>query len=180
MSPSTDLAALRARLPYRDCAGAALFNRQGLVFVGHRMRDIANDPEARAWQMPQGGIDKGEDPLGAARRELAEETGVRSVSLLAELPDWVFYDLPDAALGLALKGKYRGQRQRWFAFLFEGTESEINVLDPGHGEKPEFDRWQWAPLTDLPELIVPFKRLAYEQIVQGFAHLPQAVRDRQR
>src|SRR5690606_23588142 len=114
------------------------------------------------WQMPQGGIDKGEDPLRAALRELHEETSISTASLLAEAPEWIYYDLPDAALGIALKGLYRGQRQRWFAFAFTGTENEINVENPVGGKfSAEFDAWRWEKLVQTPALIVPFKRAAY-------------------
>jgi len=166
----------RESLPYRDCVGIALFNAQGLVFIGRRrpQQEAEGSEEIAApWQMPQGGIDKGEDPLKAALRELEEETSVRSVSLLAELPEWVHYDLPDAALGIALKGKYRGQRQRWFAFAFTGADSEIDVLAPGGGRFPaEFDAWRWARLEETPDLIVPFKKDAYRTIVAGFSDIP--------
>jgi putative (di)nucleoside polyphosphate hydrolase len=129
--------------------------------------------------MPQGGIDKGEEPLAAALRELFEETSIRSVTLVAEAPGWITYDLPDEALGIALKGKYRGQRQRWFAFRFTGDDSEIDVADPGDGAMPaEFDAWRWEPLEQLPDLIVPFKRAAYLEVVAAFAHLPAEIRGR--
>jgi putative (di)nucleoside polyphosphate hydrolase len=172
--------ALRQRLPYRDCAGVALFNRQGKVLIGRRR--MGDDPEESAlhgapWQMPQGGIDKGEAPLDAARRELFEETSVSSIDLVAEAPDWVLYDLPDDMLGSALKGKYRGQRQRWFAFLFTGDEREIDVLAPGGGKfHAEFDDWRWEELERLPELIVAFKRDAYAAVVAAFADIPERVR----
>ena len=172
----------REAMPYRDCAGAAVFNAEGRVFIGRRKADF--DPEATAestapWQMPQGGIDKGEAPLAASRRELFEETSIRSVELLAEAPGWITYDLPDEALGVALKGKYRGQRQRWFAYRFLGEEREINVREPGDGAMPaEFDEWRWEALERLPELIVPFKRQAYQQVVAAFAGLPARVRGR--
>ncbi len=121
--------------------------------------------------MPQGGIDKGEDPLGAARRELWEETGMRTVGLLAEMPGWVNYDLPRELVGIAFKGRYRGQTQKWFAFRFEGDESEIAINPPPGGHAPEFDAWEWKPMDELPELIVPFKRGVYEQVVAAFRHL---------
>jgi putative (di)nucleoside polyphosphate hydrolase len=147
------------------------------VFIGRRI--AAGDPENSAglgapWQMPQGGIDKGEDPLRAALRELHEETGITSVSLLAEAPEWICYDLPEDALGIALKGKYRGQRQRWFAFAFTGEEREIDVLTPGNGKfKAEFDAWRWERLSRVSSLIVPFKQAAYEQVAAAFAHVPR-------
>ena len=123
--------------------------------------------------MPQGGIDKGETARDAALRELFEETSIRSVELVAEAPGWIYYDLPDDALGIALKGKYRGQRQRWFAYRFTGTDSEINVTEPGDGSMPaEFDRWRWEKLEALPQLIVPFKKQAYIEVVTAFRDLP--------
>src|SRR5487761_2026711 len=128
---------LRQRLPYRDCAGVALFNAEGKVFIGRRKTgdDPERGPESGApWQMPQGGIDDGESPLEAARRELFEETSVTSFELVAEAPEWILYDLPDELLGKALRGRYRGQRQRWFAFRFTGTPQEIDVLAPGGGK----------------------------------------------
>jgi putative (di)nucleoside polyphosphate hydrolase len=170
----------REDLPYRDCVGVAVFNAQGLVFVGRRQPE--GDPEHVSvmdspWQMPQGGIDKGEAPIDAAWRELYEETSIRSVELIAEAPDWIYYDLPDAALGIALKGKYRGQRQRWFAFRFTGNDSEIDVLAPGGGAHPaEFDKWRWEELEKLPDLIVPFKRDAYLEVVEAFRTVPAGIR----
>ena len=167
----------RETLPYRDCVGVAVFNNAGEVLIGQRRP--ANDPEDTSevdapWQMPQGGIDKGEDPLRAALRELHEETNITSVSLLAEAPEWIHYDLPDEALGVALGGKYRGQRQRWFAFAFTGAEREIDVLTPGGGKfNAEFDAWRWEKLSRTPALIVPFKKEAYEKIVEAFADIPE-------
>jgi putative (di)nucleoside polyphosphate hydrolase len=170
----------REELPYRDCVGTAVFNAEGLVFIGRRKAQ--DDPENSAvlgapWQMPQGGIDKGETPIEAAWRELFEETSIRTAELLAEAPEWIYYDLPDESLGIALKGKYRGQRQRWFAFRLTGDESEINVTAPGGGAHPaEFDAWRWEALEALPDLIVPFKRDAYREIVRAFADLPEKLR----
>ncbi len=160
-------------LPYRPCVGIMVLNRDGLVWAGRR---IAEDDSEMAgatklWQMPQGGIDKGEDPLPAARRELYEETGMRSVTLLAEAPRWIDYDLPREVLGIALKGKFRGQTQKWFAFRFEGDESEIAINPPPGGHTPEFDAWEWKPMAELPDLIVPFKRRSYEEVVAAFRHL---------
>lgn len=125
-------------------------------------------PSEYCWQFPQGGIDKGEDPLPAAKRELYEETGIQSVSLLAEAPDWFNYDLPEDLIGVALKGKFRGQTQKWFAFRFEGDEAEINITHPPDGSDQEFDAWEWRDLSEMPELIVPFKRGIYEQVVAEF------------
>ena len=167
----------RESLPYRDCVGIAVFNAQGNVFIGRRKPE--DDPEDSSemgspWQMPQGGIDEGEDPLRAALRELYEETNITAVSLLAEAPEWIHYDLPDELLGIALRGKYRGQRQRWFAFAFTGQESEIDVEAPGGGKfKAEFDAWRWERLARTPSIIVPFKRPAYEKVVAAFGDIPQ-------
>lgn len=171
----------RKEMPYRDCVGVTVFNPRGKVFIGRRKPE--GDPEDSSefgspWQMPQGGMDKGEAPIDTAYRELFEETSIKSVRLLAEAPDWIYYDLPDEALGIALKGKYRGQRQRWFAFAFTGEEGEIDVHNPGGGRHPaEFDRWRWEELAKLPDLIVPFKRDAYLKIVAAFADLPDKVRN---
>ena len=121
--------------------------------------------------MPQGGIDKGEDPLEAARRELYEETGMRSVSLIGETVDWINYDLPRELVGTVWKGKYRGQRQKWFAFRFEGDESEIHINPPPGGHQAEFDRWDWRGMDELTGLVVPFKRHVYEQVIAAFRHL---------
>jgi putative (di)nucleoside polyphosphate hydrolase len=171
---------IREQMPYRDCVGTAVFNPAGKVFVGRRIPD--EDPEDSAergapWQMPQGGIDKGEAPVDTAYRELFEETNIRSVRLLAEAPDWIYYDLPDEALGIALKGKYRGQRQRWFAFGFEGPDSEIDVAHPGDGGvHAEFNAWRWEELARTPDLIVPFKRDAYVKVVSAFADIPDQLR----
>jgi len=179
-SAEQDMKSLRETLPYRDCVGVAVFNRDGKVLVGRRMADLKLEDRtevAAPWQMPQGGIDKGEEPYPAALRELFEETSIRSVERLAEAPGWIYYDLPDDALGIGLKGKYRGQRQRWFAFLFTGEEGEINVTSPGDGSMPaEFDAWRWEALEALPGLIVPFKRRAYEAVVAAFAGLPGKLR----
>jgi putative (di)nucleoside polyphosphate hydrolase len=170
----------REKMPYRDCVGVAVFNETGRVLIGRRKPE--NDPEdnseaAAPWQMPQGGIDKGEQPEEAGLRELFEETSIRSVEQIGEAPGWIYYDLPDEALGIALKGKYRGQRQRWFAYRFVGDESEINVLEPGDGSMPaEFDSWRWEELDQLPDLIVPFKREAYLQVVDAFRALPRKLR----
>ena len=153
-------------LPYRDNVGACLFNAAGLVLVARRA-DMPNaEGPAGGWQLPQGGMDPGEDPRVAVFRELEEEIGTARAEILAEHPEWLFYDLPPELIGKALKGKYRGQRQRWFAMRFLGAESDIRLdLDP----HPEFDAWRWARLAELPGLIVAFKRPIYEILARDFA-----------
>jgi len=157
-------------LPYRPCVGVALFNREGRVFVGRRRSEAGPEHVARgyAWQMPQGGIDPGENPYVAALRELHEETNVRSVEPLGEIDDWLSYDLPRDVAGRAWKGRYRGQSQKWFAFRFRGDDGEIDIRSPA-GHKPEFDEWRWERLERLPELIIPFKRPVYERVARAFA-----------
>ena len=154
-----------ATLPYRPCAGVMLMNRDGRVFVGQRI-----DTTLEAWQMPQGGIDEGEDARTAAIRELGEETGVMpdKVTLVAEAPAELLYELPPDLVGTVWKGRYRGQRQRWFLFRFVGEDADIRI-DTAH---PEFRAWRWADPAELPDLIVPFKRDLYEQVLAAFrAHL---------
>ncbi|WEZ81957.1 RNA pyrophosphohydrolase [Rhizobium sp. 32-5/1] len=160
-------------LPYRPCVGVMVLNRDGLVWAGRRIPIVNSeyDGSAQLWQMPQGGIDKGEDPLKAAYRELYEETGMQTVSLLAETHGWINYDLPPRLIGIGLKGKYRGQTQRWYAFRFEGEETEIAINPPPGGHDPEFDEWAWKPMRELAGLIVPFKRKVYEEVVAAFEHL---------
>ena len=126
---------------------------------------------SHVWQMPQGGVDPGEDTWAAAKRELYEETSVRSVEKLGEVPDWLIYDIPRTVAGRTWKGRYRGQRQKWFAVRFTGKDSEINVANPGGGHKAEFISWRWEPMKNLPELIVPFKRPVYERVVKEFSRL---------
>ena len=157
-------------LPYRPCVGIMLLNKDGLVFVGHRREKRLKEHVAPGyeWQMPQGGIDAGETPYQAAIRELGEETNVTSVSLLGEAPHWLSYDLPRRIATQSYKGRYRGQRQKWFAFRFEVDEGEIDIDAPA-GHKPEFDGWRWEQMDRLPGLIIPFKRPVYEQVVEFFA-----------
>lgn len=156
-----------AEYPYRAAVGIMLLNREGKVWVGRRRPKWACDHSAQIWQMPQGGIEKFEPPLVAAKRELYEETGVTSVEILAEHGDWLTYDLPEHLLGIALKGRYRGQRQKWFAMRFLGTDSEI-YIGAKDGLKAEFDNWRWAAIDMVPKLIVPFKRPVYEAVVASF------------
>jgi putative (di)nucleoside polyphosphate hydrolase len=164
-------------LPYRPCVGIMVLNRDGLVWAGRRT-PIGNseyDGSPQLWQMPQGGIDKGEDPEKAAYRELYEETGMETVTLLGRSRGWINYDLPPELIGIGLKGKYRGQTQAWFAFRFEGDESEIRIAPPPGGHEQEFDEWAWKRMEDLPRLIVPFKRAVYDQVVAEFRHLSGTV-----
>ncbi|HXE02222.1 MAG TPA: RNA pyrophosphohydrolase [Hyphomicrobium sp.] len=156
-------------LPFRTCVGMMLFNRQGLVWVGRRRPKWAGDHTAHIWQMPQGGVEKFEPPRIAALRELREETGVTSVEIVAEHPEWLTYELPENLLGIALKGRYRGQRQKWFAMRFLGDDSEINIASK-EGLKAEFETWRWAPIEAVPKLIVPFKRDVYERVTRDFSH----------
>ena len=160
-------------LPYRPCVGIMVLNRQGLVWAGRRT-PIGNseyDGSPHLWQMPQGGIDKGEDPERAAYRELHEETGMTTVTLLGRTKGWINYDLPPELIGIGLKGKYRGQTQAWFAFRFTGDDSEIQIAPPPGGHEQDFDEWAWKPMEDLPGLIVSFKRKVYDQVVAEFRHL---------
>ena len=163
-----------AELPYRPCVGVMVLNAQGLVFVGRRaVRKGASEGEGRWWQMPQGGMDKGETPIEAARRELWEETGLRNVSFVAETDDWLLYDLPPELVGVAWKGRYRGQKQMWFAARMEGSESEID-LQPRPDHKAEFDAWRFVAMSDLTDLVVPFKRDVYASVVAAFSPLVPA------
>jgi putative (di)nucleoside polyphosphate hydrolase len=158
------------QLPYRPCVGVALINRDGLVFIGKRRNGPEHVDDTHAWQMPQGGLDPGEDPYAGALRELYEETNVRSVERLGTIDEWLSYDLPPAVAGQAWKGKYRGQTQKWFALRFLGDDSEIDIASPAGGaHKPEFVAWRWEPLANLPRLIIPFKRPVYERVVAEFA-----------
>jgi putative (di)nucleoside polyphosphate hydrolase len=156
-------------LPYRPCVGIVLLNAEGLIWVGRRFDELVMQETFKRWQMPQGGIDEDEDPTVAALRELYEETGVRSAEIIAESKNWITYDLPPEAVGKALKGKYRGQRQKWFAMRFIGDEAEVNLSLDGH--KPEFDLWRWATPQEVLDLIVGFKRPVYEAVVSEFSHL---------
>jgi putative (di)nucleoside polyphosphate hydrolase len=155
-------------LPYRPCAGMMVLNRAGLVFIGRRTEGPEHIDAKHAWQMPQGGIDEDEDFYEAALRELYEETNIRSVRKLGEISGWLTYDLPGKIAKKAWGGKYRGQKQKWYAFRFVGNESEIDIAQPAGGHKPEFVEWRWAEMRELPDLVVPFKRKAYERVVKEF------------
>jgi putative (di)nucleoside polyphosphate hydrolase len=148
--------------PYRPCVGVMLMNSEGLVFVGNRI-GLKGDN----WQMPQGGIDEGETPQNAAFRELAEETGTDKADMLAEIPRWIHYDLPPDISRRVWGGRYRGQMQRWFAMRFTGVDSDIRL----DRHVPEFSAWRWVPLASLCDLIVPFKRDVYSEIVDEFSRM---------
>jgi putative (di)nucleoside polyphosphate hydrolase len=158
-------------LPYRPCVGIMVLDRDGRAFIGRRIEGPEHVDETHAWQMPQGGVDPGEEPWQAARRELLEETNIRSIERLAETADWLTYDLPPAIIGEAWRGKYRGQKQKWFAVRFTGRDSEIDVAHPAGTHEPEFSAWRWEPMQNLPGLVIPFKRKVYEQVVAEFSHL---------
>jgi len=162
-------------LPYRPCVGLAVFNAAGQVFVGCRVGGPEHVDAEHCWQMPQGGIDEGEDPYEAALRELYEETNIRSIKRLGETDGWLKYDIPRDIAGQAWKGKYRGQKQKWFALRFTGNEDEIDIATPGGGgHKPEFMQWKWESLERTPALIVPFKRPVYDAVVAAFKEFAAA------
>jgi putative (di)nucleoside polyphosphate hydrolase len=149
-------------LPYRPAAGVMLLNAEGKVFVAQRL-----DSTLEAWQMPQGGLDEGEDAEAGALRELEEETGIapRHVEIIARSPAELYYDLPDDLVGKMWKGKWRGQRQTWFLCRFTGTDADVNI-QTAH---PEFRAWKWAEPAELPAMIVPFKKKLYEDVLAAFS-----------
>ena len=159
-----------SKLPYRPCVGIALLNADGLVWVGRRIPKWEGDASPSLWQMPQGGIDEGESPREAALRELKEETGSGDAEVIAECPRWLTYDMPKEVLGLGLKGKYRGQRQRWFAMRYLGDDGDFNI-DAPHGGKAEFDAWEWVTLRQACERIISFKRPIYDALLEEFGAL---------
>jgi len=158
-----------ANKPYRPCAGLMVLNRAGLAFIGRRIGGPEHIDLTHVWQLPQGGIDKGEDPWPAALRELQEETNITSVERLGEITEWLTYDIPREIIGQAWNGKYRGQIQKWYALRFTGDDSEIDIEHPAGGHEPEFAEWRWEKLKNLPDLVVPFKRKVYERVVAEFS-----------
>lgn len=160
-------------LGYRPCVGLMIINPQKLVWIGRRAAiKRQNEPEGSGhwWQMPQGGIDDGEEPAGAALRELSEETGIAAsdIEVLAESTEWLYYDLPEEKIGKAWGGGYRGQKQKWFLVRFAGSDAQINITPDDPGEI-EFDAWRWAQPDELVDLIVPFKREVYRAVLAEFA-----------
>ena len=151
-------------LPYRPCAGIMLLNNKGKVFVARRI-----DTDTEAWQMPQGGIENGEDPKVAAIRELEEETGITQADIIAEYQDWLTYDLPDKLYGKVWKGRYGGQKMKWYVMRFHGEDSDINIKT----RHPEFSSWRWVDMNDLQEIIVPFKRDVYKALSEKFYYLTE-------
>ncbi|MFC1673897.1 RNA pyrophosphohydrolase [Pseudomonadota bacterium] len=151
-------------LPYRLGVGAVLFNAAGQILVAQRIDTPG------AWQMPQGGIDKDEDPKLAVFRELEEEIGTANAEIVAETEHWLTYDLPKDVRKKVWKGRYRGQKQKWYALRFFGQDTDIDLTTHKH---PEFSAWKWVDLGLAPDLIVPFKRDLYKDIVAAFAHLAQ-------
>ena len=151
-----------AKLPYRPCVGVMLMNARGEIFVGQR-----RDRFTEAWQMPQGGVDEGEDPRTAALRELWEETGVTSdlVEIVAETEGWLPYDLHHDLVPNIWKGRFRGQEQKWYLMRFLGTDDQVNIAT----EHPEFSEWRWQAVDELVEKIVPFKRDVYARVLKEFA-----------
>jgi putative (di)nucleoside polyphosphate hydrolase len=159
-------------LPYRRCVGLTVLNAKGDVFIGRRTGGPEHVDLTHQWQMPQGGLDPGEEPYDCALRELYEETNIKSVERLGVIDDWLSYDIPEDILRQAWSGKYRGQTQKWFALRFTGDEREIDVTRPGGGKhKPEFLTWRWEKMENLPGLVVPFKRPVYERVVKEFSKL---------
>jgi putative (di)nucleoside polyphosphate hydrolase len=153
-------------LPYRPCVGVALFNERGDVWIGNRVGFEG------AWQLPQGGIDGDETPKQAALRELMEEIGTDNAEIIAETPEWLTYDLPEHLIGKAFGGKYRGQKQKWFAMRYRGKDEDFVIA----GDHPEFDAWRWNDFLSLPDMIVPFKRPVYQQLVEIFKTVPDQIK----
>lgn len=155
---------MQQKLPYRRCAGIMMLNKQGQVFVAKRI-----DTDIEAWQMPQGGIDEGEEPQQAAIRELEEETGVRDVTVMAEYENWLAYDLPDELYGKVWKGKYGGQTMKWYVMRFNGDDDDIDI----ETEHAEFSTWKWTNMHELEDIIVPFKKEIYRKLAAQFSYLTE-------
>lgn len=167
-----------AGMAYRPNVGIMLVNGKGKVWLGRRIVQGQHDEteaQASLWQMPQGGIDEGETPIMAARRELREETGIEATGVLAQTKGWLYYDLPRDMIGRALKGQYRGQKQKWFLMRFNGRDHEIDLQANGH--EVEFDAWRWADIDELARLVVPFKRAVYKRVVEAFKPVIKALPD---
>ena len=172
MIPAVDL----QKLPYRHSVGICLFNTQGFVLIAER-RDRRG-----AWQMPQGGVQKGEEPAAAVLREMKEEIGTDNARIIAKAPEILRYEFPDWLQnrraghdGTAFRGKYRGQEQEWFALRFLGQDSEIDLSGKNEPERPEFVSWKWIPLNEAPVLIVPFKKPVYENVAKIFSPIGEAI-----
>ncbi len=146
----------KKELPFRLGVGVVVLNKENKVFVGKR-----KDNPVNKWQMPQGGVDNGEDLVVAMKRELDEETGIKNIKILKEIDGWSQYELPNYLLGRVWKGKYRGQKQKWFVVRFLGNDNEINL----ETKNPEFIEWQWIDIDSLPGVIVDFKKEVYERLV---------------
>lgn len=160
---------------YRPNVGIMVLKGDGKVWVGHRANkkgtEYANSDTF--WQMPQGGIDEGEDAQAAALRELYEETGIKSVTLLDQTDDWIAYDFPPG-IPAKISTKYRGQKQMWFVYRFEGDETEIQINPPPEGHKAEFDQWKWVDMEEMENLVVDFKRDVYAKVIARFSHLVES------
>ena len=165
--PRSGSSPVHSDLPYRPAVGIMLINRGGLIFAGRRV-----DQTVEGWQMPQGGIDGNETPAEAGLRELKEEVGTDKAVILRELDEWLTYELPAHLVGVALHGRFRGQKQKWLAMRFTGKPGDIDLKT----EHPEFAAWKWLTMDELPNLIVPFKRDTYKKVIAAFRDLakPQA------
>lgn len=160
-------------LPYRPCVGLMILNSKQHIWIGRRADANRKRPNYGAWwQMPQGGIHEGEDPESAALRELTEETGIgpQSVKIIGESQGWLTYDLPPELVGHVWKGRFGGQKQKWYALSFDGSDQEISIK-PDDSKMIEFDAWRWAPDAEVLDLIVPFKRDVYEAVLKEFSPL---------